>query len=73
MRLTLMLGSIEQGNVSRMVPALHGLIGIRVSDGARNHTRQFNAAAALVSGYRNIECCRCSYYHHLYVIAFVAN
>ncbi|CAI7630943.1 unnamed protein product [Penicillium palitans] len=41
----LMLGSTDQGNVSQLIPALHGLIGIPVSDGAKNHTRQFTAAA----------------------------
>ncbi|CAG8143249.1 unnamed protein product [Penicillium salamii] len=38
-------GSTDQGNVSQLIPALHGLIGIPVSDGAKNHTRQFTAAA----------------------------
>ncbi|OQE06513.1 hypothetical protein PENVUL_c017G09238 [Penicillium vulpinum] len=41
----LMPGSTDQGNVSQLIPALHGLIGIPVSDGAKNHTRQFTAAA----------------------------
>lgn len=41
----LMHGSTDQGNVSQVVPALHGLIGIPVQDGAKNHTRQFTAAA----------------------------
>jgi metal-dependent amidase/aminoacylase/carboxypeptidase family protein len=41
----LLSGSTDQGNVSQIVPALHGLIGIPVRDGARNHTRQFTAAA----------------------------
>lgn len=41
----LMSGSTDQGNVSQIVPALHGLIGIPVRDGAKNHTRQFTAAA----------------------------
>ena len=38
-------GSTDQGNVSQLIPALHGIIGIPVSDGAKNHTRQFTAAA----------------------------
>ncbi|OQE29464.1 hypothetical protein PENSTE_c002G01395 [Penicillium steckii] len=42
---TLMPGSTDQGNVSQVVPALHALIGIPVTDGAHNHTRQFTAAA----------------------------
>ncbi|KAJ5886986.1 uncharacterized protein N7473_009660, partial [Penicillium subrubescens] len=41
----LMTGSTDQGNVSQIVPALHGLIGIPVLDGAKCHTRQFTAAA----------------------------
>lgn len=41
----LMAGSTDQGNVSHLVPALHALIGIPVNDGAKNHTRQFTAAA----------------------------
>ncbi|KAJ5761509.1 hypothetical protein N7533_003548 [Penicillium manginii] len=43
---TLMPGSTDQGNVSQVVPALHALVGIPVTDGAHNHTRQFTAAAA---------------------------
>ncbi|CAI7663475.1 unnamed protein product [Penicillium pancosmium] len=42
---TLMPGSTDQGNVSQVVPALHALVGIPVTDGAHNHTRQFTAAA----------------------------
>jgi metal-dependent amidase/aminoacylase/carboxypeptidase family protein len=41
----LMTGSTDQGKVSQIVPALHGLIGIQVLDGAKCHTRQFTAAA----------------------------
>jgi metal-dependent amidase/aminoacylase/carboxypeptidase family protein len=41
----LMPRSTDQGNVSQLIPALHGLIGIPVGDGAKNHTRQFTAAA----------------------------
>jgi metal-dependent amidase/aminoacylase/carboxypeptidase family protein len=44
---TLMPGSTDQGNVSQVVPALHALVGIPVTDGAHNHTRQFTAAAAM--------------------------
>lgn len=38
-------GSTDQGNVSQTIPSLHALIGIPVSDKAKNHTRQFTAAA----------------------------
>lgn len=41
----LMPGSTDQGNVSHIVPALHAMIGIPVTDGAHNHTRQFTSAA----------------------------
>jgi metal-dependent amidase/aminoacylase/carboxypeptidase family protein len=41
----LLTGSTDQGNVSQIFPALHGLVGIPVLDGAKNHTRQFTAAA----------------------------
>jgi metal-dependent amidase/aminoacylase/carboxypeptidase family protein len=41
----LMPGSTDQGNVSHQVPALHALVGIPVTDGAHNHTRQFTDAA----------------------------
>ncbi|KAJ5295133.1 hypothetical protein N7508_009954 [Penicillium antarcticum] len=41
----LMSGSTDQGNVSQLIPSLHGLIGIPVDNGTKNHTRQFTAAA----------------------------
>jgi metal-dependent amidase/aminoacylase/carboxypeptidase family protein len=50
----LMTGSTDQGNVSQIVPALHGLIGIPVRDGAKNHTRQFTAAAATDEAHRRM-------------------
>ncbi|GMF70087.1 unnamed protein product [Aspergillus oryzae] len=42
----LMAGSTDQGNVSQIMPALHAVVGIPVSNGAKNHTRDFTAAAA---------------------------
>lgn len=51
---TLMSGSTDQGDVSQIVPALHALIGIPVSDGAKNHTRQFTAAAGTDGAHRRI-------------------
>lgn len=50
----LMAGSTDQGNVSQILPTLHGLIGIPVSDGAKNHTRQFTAAAATDEAHRRM-------------------
>ncbi|KAE8391558.1 hypothetical protein BDV23DRAFT_171525 [Aspergillus alliaceus] len=41
----LMAGSTDQGNVSQIVPALHALVGIPVSNGVKNHTREFTDAA----------------------------
>ncbi|KAL3484517.1 major facilitator superfamily domain-containing protein [Aspergillus germanicus] len=40
-----MCGSTDQGNVSYAVPALHGVIGIPVANGAQNHTNEFCEAA----------------------------
>ncbi|KAL3476568.1 major facilitator superfamily domain-containing protein [Aspergillus californicus] len=40
-----MCGSTDQGNVSYALPALHGIIGIPVANGAQNHTREFCVAA----------------------------
>jgi metal-dependent amidase/aminoacylase/carboxypeptidase family protein len=40
-----MCGSTDQGNVSYAVPALHGIIGIPVPNGAQNHTKEFCEAA----------------------------
>ncbi|KAJ0415188.1 major facilitator superfamily domain-containing protein [Aspergillus carlsbadensis] len=40
-----MCGSTDQGNVSYAVPALHGIIGIPVANGAQNHTKEFCDAA----------------------------
>lgn len=48
----IMPGSTDQGNVSHIIPALHALIGIPVSDGAKNHTRQFTAAAGSMEAHR---------------------
>lgn len=50
----LMAGSTDQGNVSQIVPALHALIGIPVSDEAKNHTRQFTAAAGTDEAHRRM-------------------
>lgn len=50
----LMAGSTDQGNVSQFVPALHALIGIPVSDEAKNHTRQFTAAAGTDEAHRRM-------------------
>ncbi|KAF7170799.1 hypothetical protein CNMCM5623_003318 [Aspergillus felis] len=49
-----MAGSTDQGNVSHLVPALHGLIGIPVSDGAKNHTHEFTAAAGTDTAHARI-------------------
>ncbi|KAE8382661.1 hypothetical protein BDV26DRAFT_252894 [Aspergillus bertholletiae] len=43
---SLLSGSTDQGNVSQIMPALHAVIGIPVSNGAKNHTREFTAATA---------------------------
>ncbi|KAE8347218.1 hypothetical protein BDV24DRAFT_121778 [Aspergillus arachidicola] len=48
----LMAGSTDQGNVSQIMPALHAVVGIPVSNGAKNHTRDFTAAAAGDEGHR---------------------
>ncbi|KAL5002005.1 major facilitator superfamily domain-containing protein [Aspergillus recurvatus] len=40
-----MTGSTDQGNVSYALPALHGIIGIPVPNGAQNHTREFCTAS----------------------------
>lgn len=50
----LMPGSTDQGNVSQLIPALHGIVGIPVSDGAKNHTRQFTAAAGSEEAHRRM-------------------
>lgn len=47
-----LLGSTDQGNVSHIMPALHAVIGIPVRDDAKNHTRQFTAAAATDEAHR---------------------
>lgn len=49
-----MAGSTDQGNVSQIVPTLHALIGISVSYGAGNHTRQFTAAAGTDEAHRRM-------------------
>ncbi|GIC93073.1 M20 family metallopeptidase [Aspergillus udagawae] len=49
-----MAGSTDQGNVSHLVPALHGLVGIPVSDGAKNHTHEFTAAAGTDTAHTRI-------------------
>ncbi|KAB8229399.1 M20 family metallopeptidase [Aspergillus alliaceus] len=41
----LMAGSTDQGNVSQIVPALHALVRIPVSNGVKNHTHEFTDAA----------------------------
>ncbi|KAK6813779.1 hypothetical protein RU639_010245 [Aspergillus parasiticus] len=48
----LMAGSTDQGNVSQIMPALHAVVGIPVSNGAKNHTRDFTTAAAGDEGHR---------------------
>lgn len=45
-------GSTDQGNVSHIMPALHAVIGIPVRDNAKNHTRQFTAAAGTEEAHR---------------------
>lgn len=49
---TLMAGSTDQGNVSQIMPALHAVVGIPVSNGAKNHTREFTAAAGGDEGHK---------------------
>ncbi|GFF32353.1 peptidase M20 domain-containing protein 2 [Aspergillus udagawae] len=49
-----MAGSTDQGNVSHLVPALHGLVGIPVSDGAKNYTHEFTAAAGTDTAHTRI-------------------
>lgn len=47
-----MTGSTDQGNVSHAIPALHGIIGIPVPNGAQNHTREFCVASGQLAAYK---------------------
>ncbi|KAL4737311.1 major facilitator superfamily domain-containing protein [Aspergillus similis] len=49
-----MTGSTDQGNVSHALPALHGIIGIPVQNGAQNHTREFCTASGELAAHRII-------------------
>lgn len=53
---TLMPGSTDQGNVSQTIPSLHALIGIPVSDKAKNHTRQFTIASGTEIAHQRMIC-----------------
>lgn len=43
--------STDQGNVSHVLPALHGIIGIPASDGSKNHTHGFAAVSGTEEAY----------------------
>jgi metal-dependent amidase/aminoacylase/carboxypeptidase family protein len=47
-----MTGSTDQGNVSHAMPALHGIIGIPVPNGAQNHTHEFCVASGQLAAYK---------------------
>lgn len=49
-----MTGSTDQGNVSHVIPSLHGVIGIPVPNGAQNHTREFCLASRELAAYKII-------------------
>lgn len=49
-----MTGSTDQGNVSYALPALHGIIGIPVQNGAQNHTHEFCTASGKLDAHRII-------------------